>query len=203
MPRRLAQIGPGGAVLAVLIVLVGSGLAGSPLARAARVEQLHVDRKDKAYVVSARVHIDAPLGPAYAAATDFKRLPDYSTLIEAMHRLDDDKLASRMRLCVLWYCKTVRQVMRYRLAPPEHIDMQVVPGRGDLSAGQAHWHLAADGDQATIFRFQARIVPDFWVPPLIGPWAIARALRKQVAATATAIERLARHRPASTPGPSS
>lgn len=164
------------------------------LAGAATVTSLHVERHAKAYAVRARIRLAAPLGPAYAAATDFARLPDYSSMIESTHLIGVDELSSRMRLCVLWYCKTVHQVMRYRLVPARRIDMQVVPGRGDLSAGQAHWHFAADGAHATDLHFNARIVPDFWVPPLIGPWAIARALRKQVTATATAIERLARQR---------
>lgn len=198
MWRRFTPIGPGWVVFSVVFVLLCS-----PLGRAARVDKLHVDRRDKAYVVNARVHIDAPLDPTYAAATDFEHLSDYSSMIESMRRTGDHELTSRMRLCVLWYCKTVRQLVRYRLTPPEHIDMQVVPGQGDFSAGQARWRLTADGERATTFRFHARIVPDFWVPPLIGPWAIARALRQQVASTATAIERLARHRTASSHKPSS
>lgn len=165
-------------------------------ARAATVEQLDVTRHDQAYVVTARVHVAAPIGPSYAAATDFEQLPDYSSMIESTRLIGHDELASRTKLCVLWYCKTVRQVMRYRLAPPKRIDMHVVPGRGDLKTGQAHWRFAVAGPGATALYFHARIVPDFWVPPLIGPWAIARALRQQVASTATAIERLARHRAA-------
>ena len=163
-------------------------------AQAATVQQIDVEHRDKAYVVTARIGIDAPLKPAYAAATDFSRLPDYSPMIQSTHLIGDDEIASRMRLCVLWYCRTVDQVMRYRLDPPQRIDMSVVPGQGDLAAGDAHWQFAAAGQNATELRFHARLVPDFWVPPLIGPWAIARALRQQVQTTATAIERLAGHR---------
>lgn len=170
------------------------GLLHGAVAQAATVEHLTVSRDHKAYVVAARLRVDAPIGPVYAAATDFERLPDYTSMIESTRMIGNNELSSRMRLCVLWYCKTVRQVMRYRLTPRRRIDMTVVPGRGDLSAGQAHWRFAAAKDHATNLRFRARIVPGFWVPPLIGPWAVARALRQQVAATAAAIERLARRR---------
>ncbi|HET7312993.1 SRPBCC family protein [Salinisphaera sp.] len=174
--------------------LVGGLILTAGAAHAASIERLHVDHEHEAYRVTARVHIAAPAGPAYAAAIDFERLPDYSAMIESTRLIGADKLASRMRLCVLWYCKTLRQVMRYRLDPPKRIDMTVVPGRGDLSSGNAHWRFKPDGEHATELEFRARIVPDLWVPPLIGPWAIARALREQVVATATAIERLAQHR---------
>ncbi|MES1954247.1 SRPBCC family protein [Salinisphaera hydrothermalis] len=182
-----------------MLVLLSIAVA----AQAATLEHLKVSRDDQAYVVTARIHVAAPLGPAYAAATDFKRLPDYSSMIESTRLIGHDELSSRMKLCVLWYCKTVRQVMRYRLAPPKRLDMRVVPGRGDLKTGQAHWRFAAAGADATELQFNARIVPDFWVPPLVGPWAIARALREQVAATATAIEQLARHDAATTQTPTS
>ncbi|MGB7757829.1 MAG: SRPBCC family protein [Salinisphaera sp.] len=176
------------------VPVVVAALLHGAAARAATVEHLKVSRDHKAYVVTARVQLDAPLEPAYGAATDFERLPDYSSMIQSTRLIGHNELSSRMRLCVLWYCKTVRQVMRYRLAPPRRIDMTVVPGKGDLSAGQAHWRFVAGSKGTTDLGFHARIVPDFWVPPLVGPWAIARALRQQVASTATAIERLARQR---------
>lgn len=188
MRASIAQAGQRVAPVVVAALLYGVA------ARAATVEHLKVSRDDKAYVVTAQVQVDAPLGPAYGAATDFERLPDYSSMIQSTRLIGDDEISSRMRLCVLWYCKTVRQVMRYRLAPPKRIDMTVVPGQGDLSAGQAHWRFVAGSKRTTDLRFHARIVPDFWVPPLVGSWAIARALREQVASTATAIERLARQR---------
>ena len=39
--------------------------------------------------------------------------------------------------------------------------------------------------------FDAEIEPAFWVPPLIGPYLIARELRRQAQVTAESIERLA------------
>ena len=38
--------------------------------------------------------------------------------------------------------------------------------------------------------FRAEIEPAFWVPPVIGPYLIARELRAQARTTAEAIERL-------------
>ena len=38
--------------------------------------------------------------------------------------------------------------------------------------------------------------PDFWVPPLIGPWVIKRTMREQAITTSEGIERLARVRAA-------
>ena len=53
--------------------------------------------------------------------------------------------------------------------------MQVVPGAGDIKAGRADWRFSAEGENTTRMVFDAEIEPDFWVPPLIGPYLIARA----------------------------
>lgn len=188
--RYLAAWAQPFARLAIAWALIGFAI----VAHAATVERMQVERQGKAYQVTARIHLDVPREAAFKAATDFKRLPDYSPMIEATRLLSHRKLSSRMRLCVLAFCKTVRQIMRYHMRPPKRLDMHVVPGKGDLSAGGAHWRFLVDGTAETMLLFDASVTPAFWVPPLIGPWLIARKLREQAASTATAIESLARKR---------
>lgn len=180
-PRAIARI-------AIVGVFCGSSMIA---AQAAQVEQIHVTNDGNAYVVDSTLSIDVPRDRAYRAATDFGRLPAFNPSIESSRRVGDDRLDSVMRLCVLLYCKRMRQVMRYTLTPDQRIDMQVVAGKGDLKSGSAHWQFAADG-QTTDIHFAARIVPDFWIPPLVGPALIRRELRQQVQTTADAIEALAR-----------
>lgn len=178
--------------LALMAVTTWSG--------AATVSHMQVDRQGDSYVVSARIHLDVPRHAAYAAATDFARLADYSPMIDASRLLGHHKLFTRMHMCVFWFCKTVDQVMRYHLDAPKSLTMKVVPNSGDLSAGSAHWQFIAVGVNATVLLFKATVTPAFWVPPLIGPWAISNALRDQVRTTAQAIEQLARENSPSHPG---
>lgn len=172
--------------------LVVAAILIANVAAAASVEQMQVTRQGKSYRIVSQVSLDISRKAAYKAATDFSRLPEYSPMVESAKLIGKDKLSSRARMCIFWFCKTVVQQMKYKLHPPDRIDMQVIPGEGDLSAGEMHWHFVAEGAGTTLLKFKARITPAFWVPPLIGPWAISRALRKQVAASAQAIEKLAR-----------
>ena len=195
--------------MCLLIALLVYSTAG-----AAQVQQIDVSRdsdNSAAYEVTAQVELGVPAPLAFREATDFERLPSYNPSIESTRRIDagsdDQRLDSTMRLCVLWYCKRIRQVMRYQLTGDRAIDMQVVPGAGDLRAGEAHWRFvdtasdekdhanSNDTGAHTRMQFSARIVPAFWIPPVIGPVLIRRELKQQVQTTADAIEALADHYP--------
>lgn len=160
-------------------------------ASAATVERMQVSRDDTRYRVSAALTLAVTPATAFRAATDYERLPDFNPSIVRSKRLAGDRLRSDLRLCVAFYCKTIRQVMAYSEHAPDRIDMQVVPGAGDLKSGEAAWRFAPAGEGGTRLVFDAEIEPDFWVLPLIGPYLIARELRAQARTTADSIERLA------------
>lgn len=177
----------------VVAALWLSSLVAS-IAAAATVRQMHVEQDGAAYQVISRVHLAVAPGAAYRAATDFEQLPRFNPSIESSRRIGGHQLDSTLRLCALWYCKRMQQVMRYQLQPPTTIDMQVVPGAGDFKRGAAHWRFSAAGSGTNLY-FTATLVPDFWVPPFIGPLLVRRELRQQVQTTADAIEHLAREYP--------
>lgn len=165
-------------------------LVTSP-ASAVVVEQMQVARDDTRYTVTATMTIAVVPATAFRAATDYERLPEFNPSIVTSKRLPRRRLNSTMRLCVAFFCKNIDQVMRYAEAAPDTIQMQVVPGAGDLKSGHADWRFDADETGGTRLRFDAEIEPAFWVPPLIGPYLIARELRRQARVTAKSIERLA------------
>lgn len=152
---------------------------------------MQVSRADGHYSVQARMRLAVSAATAFRAATDYDRLPDFNPDILRSERQPDRRLRSSVRLCAAFVCKTVDQVMRYRENAPETLDMTVVPGAGDLKSGSAHWRFEPEGPQVTRLSFSADIEPAFWVPPLIGPYLIARELRRQAQVTAGAIEKLA------------
>lgn len=170
----------------VLVVLL---IAGN--ARAVVIERMQVSRDQARYTVAAAMTIDVPQQAAFRAASDYERLPEFNPSIVTSKRLPGRHLRSNIRLCVAFFCKQVEQVMRYAEQPPDSIAMQVVPGKGDLKSGHADWRFSARENHGTRLLFDAEIEPDFWVPPLIGPYLIARELRRQARVTAESIERLA------------
>ena len=155
------------------------------------IERMQVSRDDTRYTVAAAMTLDVPQRTAFRAATDYERLPEFNPSIVSSKRLSGRRLRSNIRLCVAFFCKQIEQVMRYGEQAPDTIAMQVVPGAGDLKDGHADWRFSADERGGTRLLFDAEIEPAFWVPPLIGPYLIARELRRQAQVTAESIERLA------------
>ncbi len=160
------------------------------------VETMQVEREDDRFMVHARMQLDVAPAVAFRAATDYERLPEFNPSVIASKRLStknasSGRLRSDVRLCVAFFCKTVRQVMQYREHEPDAIDMQVVPDAGDLKSGHIEWRFGALGASHTRLTFDATIEPVFWVPPLIGGYLVARELKRQARVTGQAIERLA------------
>jgi len=170
---------------ATCLVLVSASL------NAASIQSIHVHKRGDAYQVKAHVVMAVARKTAFAAATDFTQLPAYSPAIKSERLLGHQKVASKMHLCVAMFCRTIHQVMHYSAQSPTRLDMQVVPGAGNLKSGSVHWRFQADGPHRTTLFFHSSVVPGFWVPPLIGTLAVKHVMKQQMIETAKAVEGLA------------
>lgn len=151
-----------------------------------------VTRDGNEYRLSLAARVDAPLALLYQSITDFTNLAAINPSIEESRVLESPgsgryRVRSVIRVCILIFCKRVVQVQDVTLVDSRTIAATMVPGDGDFRAGLARWELTADGT-ATELYFTEVFEPDFWVPPLIGPWLIEKELVREVARTATYIE---------------
>lgn len=178
---------------AALLILFA--LAATP-AWVARVQSLSVGDHDGVYVVDMHAKLNATPAEVYAVLTDYRALPRINPAIRSARVLSRSqggavRVATVMRACVWFYCKVLHQVQRMTATPPHRLCAVVVPSQSDFRSGRARWRVERCG-RATCIAFHARLQPDFWVPPLIGPWLIQRKLRDEALVTARGIERLAR-----------
>lgn len=166
---------------------------------AATIEQLEISRSHTVFSMRLSARLDAPLERSHAVFRDLNLLPQINDAVERVRLLDGaptgaQRLYTRVRVCVSLFCARLDQVQDLRErndAQGRAFDAIVLPERSNLRQGRAHW-LMRDCDGATCLQFHAELEPDFWVPPLIGPWLIERAMRREALATALGIERLAR-----------
>jgi hypothetical protein len=56
------------------------------------------------------------------------------------------------------------------------------------------WRVTDEGSR-TRLHYEATRVAAFWIPPLIGPWAIKRTLREQLESGIVSLERVANQKP--------
>src|SRR3546814_6222595 len=92
---------------------------------------------------------------------------------------------TRVRVCVGFFCTHLKQVQDVRdshTTERYQLDALVIPALSNLRYGKAHWQLERC-DAQTCLNFSAELEPDFWVPPLLGPWLIKRTMRREANAT--------------------
>jgi hypothetical protein len=176
-------------------------LAGSALSllafstAAAEIEQLSVDQRGDRYRVLVQARLGAPVDAIWARITHYPSYPSISPAIDSCERVGSaaaggDLVLTRARACVIGFCKDVRQVQRVQQLGFGELLAEIQPTGSDFRYGRAHWRLIPSAD-ATELRFEAELEPKFWVPPLLGPWLIKRALEQEARASAVNLERLA------------
>jgi hypothetical protein len=172
-------------------------VAATP-ATAAEIERLQITRNQERFGMSLSARLDVPLEDSYRVLGDFDALPRINDAIEQVRLLDGapasaQRMYTRVRVCVWLFCTHLDQVQdMWAIADGETrgYNAAVLPELSNLRFGNARWRMH-DCDGRTCLQFDAQLEPDFWVPPVIGPWAIERAMRREAIATALGIERQA------------
>ncbi len=162
---------------------------------ASSIDHLQVTHVGQRYQVVMHARMDTTAARAYAVFTDYARLPEINDAILSALPIEGaaagaQRLRTQVRICVFRFCWVLEQVQDMRKTPPEQLSADVIPELSNLRYGKAAWRIWDDGGRASL-TFEAVVEPDFWVPPLIGPWVIERKLRQEAIDTANGIERIA------------
>ena len=177
-------------------VLLAFGLWARASA-AGTIEVLETSHSGDRYIVSFEVVLDAERDKVWQIMTDYEHLPRVSKII-VESRILKQQDANRHRVgvtleaCVLIFCKTVKRTVDIEARPQTEILVSEVPGQSDFRDGHEHWRISAEGAN-TRLQYSAELVPDFFIPPLIGPVVVKYFLRREIRLTALEVEALAKH----------
>lgn len=176
------------------LLLLGAVGASAPAA-AAELLSLEVSHESGTYSLHTVSRFEAPAAAVYAVLTDFDNFHRIAGAFEESRVLEpaadgSPRVYTRLRGCVLLFCRTLERVERLTLEPDRAIVAYAEPEASDVRSGHSQWRLRADGD-ATVVEFDTTMEPDFWVPPLIGPAVIKRRLARDGERAVQRIERLA------------
>jgi len=155
---------------------------GWQVAHCVEVVKITIDVVDGRYRVFGQSRIDAPPEFVYSTLIDYDNFHKLAGGIAATHYLPsteaDHPLAyTRYESCILFFCKTIEKVERINGNPHDSILVVTIPDRSDFVFNESRWVIEATGD-TTLLTYEAEFEPDFWIPPLIGPWAVRRKLIK-------------------------
>jgi hypothetical protein len=143
--------------------------------------------------VDALVNVPEPL--VRELLTDYNHLGRVNDAIEVSEILKtrkpgDYQVRTETEACVWFYCMRVHQVQDVIEAYDGSVTATVIPALSDFRQGYARLNLWQEpGGTRVLIR--SEVEPDFWIPPIIGPWLIKRKLRSEALETVRNLERVA------------
>ena len=179
-----------------LSILLGAVLFLQSFAlRSAELQDVQVDLRNERYFLNSTVYFDVSPQALYAVVSDFDKFDKFtSAIVESRNTGPDERgrpgFYARMEGCVLLFCKSFIRNGYVLLSPIVQIVAIANPEESDFKFSRERWQLFPDGD-GTIMIYDFEMEPAFWVPPVIGPFYIQRALRGGAERAVNRIEALA------------
>lgn len=178
------------------VAIVALGL--SAVAAAATIDALDVERRRGRYAFEANVWLDATPESVFAVLTDYddNRWSRISMAYKESRYLEPAAdgtplVYTRMEGCALRYCMSLERTERLEIEAPFRIKSTVLPESSNFKYSTSEWLLERENG-GTQMRYKLEMEPDFFIPPLVGPWYLKRSLSTNGLRVVHRIERLAR-----------
>lgn len=169
-------------------------------AHSAELREVSIDREVDRYTFESTTWFDASPSDLYKVLIDYDQFEKFTTaFVETYNREPDEegrpRYYTRMEGCVLLFCKTFVRSGHLVLKPETEIVAVADPAKSNFKLSKERWELEEEGE-GTLLRYHFEMIPDFWVPPVIGPFVIKRALRSGGTDAVDRIEAIAQgHKP--------
>ena len=175
--------------VAVLAVLVSSS------ADTAELKEIVVEMEGGRYRLTSKTYFDATPAQLYRVLTDYTQFTHFSSaFVESGNREPDElgrpQFYTRMEGCVLLYCRSYIRYGYLELKPDQDIIAVGDPELSNFDYSRERWQLISKGE-GTLMIYDFEMEPGFWVPPIVGPYVIKRALRNGGGDAVDRIEALA------------
>jgi hypothetical protein len=173
-------------------------LAAARTAVPADLRTISVEFEDERYHLRSEAWFAADMDDMYRVLTDYDLFMKFtSAFVEARNVAPDrqgrPRFFTRMEGCVLLFCKSLVRYGHLELTPHTEIIAVAEPAKSDFKFSRERWRLVKDGE-GTLLIYDFEMEPDFWVPPVIGPYVIKRSLRAGGVDAIDRIEALAQGR---------
>lgn len=167
------------------------------LASAGEVENINASYREGTYYLELDAVIFAEQELVYRIATDdenLERLNDLLVESTLLSKPGDPVKIRRLdsQACVLFFCFEATSVEQVREINNRVIISTVDAAQSDFEYGKTRWEITPGDDQTTKVHYRSEIKPAFWVPPLIGPWAIKNRMLTEAKQTIEQLEKTAR-----------
>ena len=163
----------------------------TPIAHAGEVIESHVDRIDDHYLLRLDMRIEGHHEDVYNVLVDFNHITLLNDSITFSQVLESKDKVHRVQFetegCVWFVCKLIKQAVTVTELGNGYIMSVTDPAHSDLKFGKTLWEIIDEG-KTTRIKYNGDFVPDFWVPPLIGPIIYKNRLLEEGQKTINGIE---------------
>ena len=142
------------------------------------------------------MQVEAGRAGVLTLLTDHDNFHEISVIVIESARLqggDGDKIRRRLivETCVLLLCFTAVVVEDIQEFSDGRILATMIPEASDFNYGMTEWRVNPTRTDHSEINYRSVLQPDFWIPPVIGPFLLKRKLVKEAQDTILNIERLA------------
>jgi len=180
--------------VAAALVALGAGA----LAAAATIDTFDIKKHKGIYYFEADIHLAATRESIYAVITDFddnaySRISSSYKESRYLEPAADGTpiIYTRQEGCAGKRCVSFVRTERLETDAPRWVKSTVLPEASDFKHATSEFILEPAGD-GTEMIYKLEVEPDFFVPPLIGPWLLKRTVSKGALRAVERIEGLAR-----------
>lgn len=174
-------------------VLLSLGLS---IVVAAEINYASVRHDRGIYAIEFDATLAAPPARVYRLLTDYDHLHDLIDAIvtSAVVGEQGELLKTRLQMhsCILFFCRDTVLVEQVQGNGQDRIRAAVVPAESDFRSGESLWTIVPAATGRTRVSLRRQLEPDFWVPPVIGPWLVKKKMVQELTVMLERLEQLAR-----------
>jgi len=181
-------------ILVTLVLLPGISLC-------ADIKTIEIKKEKNLYHMHINATVNADFDNVIRIITDYENLPlinPYLKESKLMDNPENERITVNMltEICVLFLCFNIRHVQTFHYIENGILFSRIIPGKSDFQAGWMRWEIKAiDSNKmspVTQILLDIEMVPDFFVPPVIGPYQIKKIMFEMTRATIINLEEKAK-----------
>ncbi len=178
-----------------ILILLSSLFCIATSTQAGSIIKVFVGEQDGHFLIDLTMQVNAAKPQVIRVMTDYNQLTRLSDTIVSSEIMEQRGNYTRIKLvnegCVLFICETITQIQNINKLDYDYISVNVEPLADNIKFSSQLWHFESLNTEITLIHYSADVVPDFWIPPVIGSWIVQKRLVEEVQLIINNAEKLA------------
>jgi len=163
---------------------------------AGELGELSIRDNDGIYTVRLEMRVDVPAHYIYQVLTDYRHIYRLNSSITASEVITDStagppRVRTVIEDCIVIRCLKIARTETVYAEGDMHLHVVTDPEVSDFKSGITDWWVLPDGNGSKVI-YRAEMEPDFYVPPIIGPFVMRSELRNGILKSLENLECIAR-----------